>query len=59
MKTQIIIYAILVIAYIIYNLFFKINDERINTAINILIASIIFGFVAYMAFRLLKKIKKK
>lgn len=59
MKTQLSIYGILIIAYIVYNLFFKVEDERINTVINILLASVIFLVIAVMAFYMLKKIKKK
>jgi hypothetical protein len=58
MKPQLIIFGILVAGYIMYNLFFQIPDERTNTVVNILFASIIFAYIAFMAFSLLKKMKK-
>lgn len=59
MKKHLYIYAVLVILFIVYNLFFQIQDERTNTAVNILLGSIIFGYIAYMAVVLLKKMKSK
>lgn len=59
MKKHLYIYAVLVILFIVYNLFFQIRDERTNTAVNILLGSIIFGYIAYMAVVLLKKMKPK
>lgn len=59
MKKQLIIYIALILIYVIYNFFFKINDEKINTAINITIASIIFGYIAYLAFTVLRKMNNK
>lgn len=58
MKPQLIIFSILVAGYIIYNLFLQIPDDRTNTVVNILFASIIFAYIAFMAFSLLKKMKK-
>lgn len=58
MKPQLIIFGILVAGYIMYNLFFQLPDERTNTVVNILLASIIFAYIAFMAFSLLKKMKK-
>lgn len=58
MKPQLIIFGVLVAGYIIYNLFFEISDDRTNTVVNILFASIIFAYIAFMAFSLLKKMKK-
>ncbi|GEN77802.1 hypothetical protein [Chryseobacterium hagamense] len=58
MKPQLIIFGVLVAGYIVYNLFLQIPDERTNTVINILFASIIFAYIAFMAFSLLKKMKK-
>ncbi|SEF46280.1 hypothetical protein SAMN05421847_0060 [Halpernia humi] len=57
MKKQLIIYGILIVIYVLYNFFFKIADEKINTAINILFGSLIFGYIAYIASTLLKKMK--
>lgn len=58
MKPQLIIFGVLVAGYIIYNIFFQISDDRTNTVVNILFASIIFAYIAFMAFSLLKKMKK-
>ncbi|MDR6158728.1 hypothetical protein QF023_002244 [Chryseobacterium sp. SLBN-27] len=58
MKPQLIIFGILVAGYIIYNIFFQISDDRTNTVVNILFASIIFAYISFMAFSLLKKMKK-
>ena len=58
MKNQLYIYAALIIAFIIYNQFFRVQDERLNTIINIIFASILFLYIAYIAFVALKKIKK-
>ncbi|NML55800.1 hypothetical protein [Chryseobacterium cheonjiense] len=58
MKPQLIIFGVLVAGYIIYNLFLQIPDDRTNTVVNILFASIIFAYIAFMAFSLLKKMKK-
>jgi hypothetical protein len=59
MKKQLTVYGILILIYLIYNFFFKVADEKINTAINILFASLIFGYIAYLAFTLLKKLNNK
>lgn len=58
MKPQLIIFGILVAGYIIYNLFFQIENDRINTAFNIIYASVVFAYISFMAFSLLKKMKK-
>jgi len=58
MKPQLIIFGVLVAGYIIYNLFLQIPDDRTNTIVNILFASIIFAYIAFMAFSLLRKMKK-
>lgn len=59
MKKHLTIYAILIVIFIMYNFFFQIEDPRINTAVNILFASILFGYIAFMAFVLFKKLGKK
>lgn len=59
MKKHLIIYAVLIAIFIVYNFFFQIEDPRINTAVNILFASILFGYIAFMAFVLYKKLGKK
>ena len=58
MKIHLIIYAILIVLFIVYNFFFRIEDDRINTAVNILFASVLFGYIAFMALVLIKKLGK-
>lgn len=58
MKKQIYNYAGIIILYILYNLFFRVQDEKTNAIINILFASFLFGYMAYMAFLVIKKMKK-
>ncbi|MEY8761382.1 hypothetical protein [Chryseobacterium tongliaoense] len=58
MKPHLIIFAILIAGFIIYNFFFKVEDDKMNTIINIAYASILFGYISFMAFSLLKKMKK-
>lgn len=57
MKKQLIIYAVLIAAYILYNRFFQLQDTRLNEIVNILFASILFLYIAYLAFLALKKIR--
>ena len=57
MKKQLYIYGILIIIFIIYNQFFQVSDPRINTAINILFGSILFLYIAYMAYLVIKNMK--
>lgn len=59
MKKQIVIYAILIIIFLSYNFFFQVKDERTNTLINIVFASFLFLYIAYIAFVILKRINKK
>lgn len=58
MKPHLIVFAILIAGFIIYNLFFQIQDDKTNTVINIIYASILFGYISFMAFSLLKKMRK-
>ncbi|WP_185114393.1 hypothetical protein [Chryseobacterium lactis] len=58
MKPQLIIFAILIAGFIAYNLFFPSQDDKTNTAVNIVYASILFGYISFMAYSLLKKMKK-
>ncbi len=58
MKKQLYIYIAIILLYIAYNQFFMIEDEKVNTLINILFASLLFGYMAYMAIVLLKRLKK-
>ena len=57
-KTNIIIFGILIAGFVAYNLFLRAADERTHTVINIVYASVLFGFIAFMAFRMLKQLKK-
>lgn len=58
MKPQLIIFAILITGFIAYNLFFQVQDDKTNTAVNIVYASVLFGYISFMAYSLLKKMKK-
>lgn len=58
MKPHLIVFGILIAGYIGYNLFFKVADDKTNTIINIVYASIIFAYISYMAFSVLRKMKK-
>ncbi|SHF22984.1 hypothetical protein SAMN05444408_11182 [Chryseobacterium takakiae] len=58
MKTPLIIFGVLIAGFIVFNLFLQTDNERIDTAINIIYASILFGYISFMAFSLLKKMKK-
>ena len=59
MKTQLYYYIGIILMYIIYNQFFQIKDEKTNAIINILFASFLFGYIAFIAFKVLKKLKNK
>ena len=58
MKKKLYIYIAIILMYIAYNQFFMIEDEKVNTLVNILFASLLFGYMAYMAIVLLKRLKK-
>lgn len=58
MKPQLIIFAVLIAGFIAYNIFFQSQDDRTTTVINIVFASLLFGYIAFMAYSLLKKMKK-
>lgn len=58
MKKQLYIYAVLIAAFIIYNQFFQVKNERLNEGINILFASVLFLYIGYLAYLLLKKLKE-
>ncbi|SDE30094.1 hypothetical protein [Riemerella columbipharyngis] len=58
MKKQLIVYAILILAFFAYNLFFQVKDYKISTAINILFGSFLFLYIAYIAYVILRKLKK-
>lgn len=57
MKKQLYIYGTLVVAFILYNQFFQVADQRTNEIINILFASFLFLYIGYLAYLLLKRIK--
>jgi hypothetical protein len=58
MKPQLIIFALLIAGFIAYNLFFQSPDDKMNTIINIALASILFGYISFIAYSLLRKMKK-
>ncbi|WKS95693.1 hypothetical protein [Riemerella columbina] len=58
MKKQLYIYMALILLFVGYNLFFKTDNERLNTLINILFSSLLFLYLAYLALVILKKLKK-
>lgn len=58
MKPHLIIFAILIAGFAVYNIFFAVADDRTNTLINIVYASVLFGYISFMAFTVLKKLKK-
>lgn len=47
----------MIVAFIVYNQFFQVKDDRVNEAINILFASVLFLYIGYLAYLLLKRIK--
>ena len=59
MKRQLYNYAGIILLYILYNQFFQVKDEKTNAIINILFASFLFGYIAYVAFKVLKNLKNK
>lgn len=58
MKPHLIVFAILIAGFIAYNLFLQSQDDRTNTVVNILYASILFAYISFMAYTLLKKMRK-
>ena len=58
MKKQLSIYVAMIFAFIIYNQFFQVEDERMNTIINILFASFLFLYIGYLAILVLRRLKK-
>ncbi|MDY3344571.1 hypothetical protein PG326_04830 [Riemerella anatipestifer] len=59
MKKQLYLYAILIIVFILYNTVLKVEDGRIDTIINIVFASVLFLYIAYIAWVILKKMKNR
>lgn len=58
MKPQLIIFGILIAGFVIFNLFLQSGNDRINTAVNIIYASILFAYISFMAYSLLRKMRK-
>jgi len=58
MKLQLIIFGILIAGFVIFNFFLQSDDDRINTAVNIIYAGILFGYISFMAYSLLRKTRK-
>lgn len=58
MKKQLYVYVLLILAFVAYNQFFQVEDENLNTIINILFASFLFLYIAYLAIVVLKKLRK-
>ncbi|MDF2830945.1 hypothetical protein [Chryseobacterium indoltheticum] len=58
MKPHLIIFAILIAGFAVYNIFFALADDRMNTLVNIVYASILFGYISFMALTVLRKMKK-
>ncbi|MCQ4035147.1 hypothetical protein [Kaistella montana] len=57
MKKQLYFYLLMIVAFIVYNQFFQVADERLNTLINILFASFLFLYIGYVAYLVLKRLK--
>ncbi|WP_199897991.1 hypothetical protein [Flavobacterium sp. B17] len=58
MKIHLIVFGILIAGFIIFNIFLQSGNDRTDTAINIIYASILFAYISFMAFSLLKKMRK-
>ncbi|MGZ5193370.1 MAG: hypothetical protein ACXWCF_02720 [Kaistella sp.] len=58
MKKQLYIYLFMILAFIVYNQFFQVQDERMNSLINILFASFLFLYIGYIAYVVLKRLKR-
>ncbi|TDX86285.1 hypothetical protein [Epilithonimonas xixisoli] len=59
MKKQLYFYAGLIILFVAYNFYKPVKDERLDAIINILFASVLFLYIAYIAYLVLKRIGKK
>lgn len=57
MKKQLYLYVALILAFIVYNQFFQVEDEQMNAIINILFASLLFLYIGYIAYVVLKRLK--
>ncbi|MBU4538608.1 MAG: hypothetical protein L6264_08220 [Weeksellaceae bacterium] len=57
MKKQLYFYIAMITAFVFYNQFFQVPDERMNSLINILFASFLFLYIGYIAYLVLKRLK--
>jgi len=58
MKPHLFIFGFLIADFAAYNLFFALPDDKMNTLVNIVYASVLFGYISFMAFTVLRKLKK-
>jgi len=58
MKKHLIIYALLILIYFAWNQFVKIQDEIVSESIKIFFSSILFLYMAFIAYTILRKTKK-
>ena len=61
MKPHLIIFGILIAGFIAYNLsfnFFTLHDDKTKTLVNIIYASLLFGYISFIAITILRKLKK-
>lgn len=47
----------MILAFVAYNQFFQVEDERMNNIINILFASFLFLYIGFIAYLVLKRLK--
>lgn len=59
MKKHIGVYGILIAIFVAYNLFFSNGDEKTYTAVNILLASVVFLYIGFLAWILLRRMSRK
>lgn len=59
MKKHLYIYACLVVFFIVYNLFFEPKDQRLAAIVNILLASVLFLYLSYLALLMLRNMKSR
>lgn len=57
MKKHLYIYIVLIIAFIAYNQFFRVEDDKLNNGINIIFSSFLFLYIGFLAYLVLKKLK--
>jgi len=58
MKKHLIIYVILILIYFVYNQFIKIQNEKLRELVSIVFSSILFLYIALIAYIILKKTRK-